>query len=124
MAPVSLAIAIEAGGDTQALMILRTDKVCRLAQQFVQPVVYVDYLATAPWNQSPLMQTPRYRQCGSEMLTAAVEYSRQLGFGGRIGLHSLKNAESFYRDRMQMTDLGVDSTYYGLRYFELVGTTF
>ncbi len=38
---------------------------------------------------------------------------------GRIGLHSLPQANSFYAYVCGMTDLGQDATYENLRYFEL-----
>ena len=45
--------------------------------------------------------------------------SRQSGFAGRVGLHSLPQAEPFYRDVCGMTDLGEDPNEYDLRYFEM-----
>ncbi len=117
----SVAFAIRADGDTQALMIMRTDKVCRLSEQFAEPMVYVDYLATAPWNL-PRLMTPRYTKGGLRMIQAAVRYSVSLGLDGRIGLHSLRGAEGFYRDRLTMRELGADPLYEDLRYFEATST--
>jgi hypothetical protein len=51
------------------------------------------------------------------MVGAAVEISRLAGMEGRCGLHSLSQAEGFYR-RIGMQDLGLDAGYDGLRYFE------
>ncbi len=39
--------------------------------------------------------------------------------GGRIGLHSLRQAESFYRDTCGMAGLGEDPNEYNLPYFEM-----
>jgi hypothetical protein len=44
--------------------------------------------------------------------------SEEEGFKGRIGLHSLPQADEFYRLR-GMTDLGTDQTNQNLRYFEM-----
>ncbi|MDE2362149.1 MAG: hypothetical protein KGM42_05675 [Hyphomicrobiales bacterium] len=52
------------------------------------------------------------------LLTGAVARSREAGFKGRLGLHSLPQADSFYR-RIGMIDLGLDSAYQNLRYFEM-----
>lgn len=52
-------------------------------------------------------------------MVAAIAFSEQEGFKGRIGLHSLPQAENFYRDRCGMIDLGPDATYQNLRYFEM-----
>ncbi len=114
----SVAFAIRADADTQALMIVRTDKVCRLPEQSAEPMAYVDYLATAPWNQPRLVTSPRYTKGGQSMIEAAIRYSISLGFDGRIGLHSLRGAEGFYRDRLKMRELGADPFYENLRYFE------
>ena len=41
-------------------------------------------------------------------------------FHGRIGLHSLPQANDFYANTCGMTDLGADRDYNGgLRYFEM-----
>ncbi len=59
-----------------------------------------------------------YRKAGDLLLRAAILLSRETGWEGRVGLHALPQAESFYRDR-HMSDLGIDSAYQGLRYFEM-----
>lgn len=110
---------IECGAEMQALMAIRRDKTCRLPEQVGQPLVYVDYVATAPWNQPGLVTQPRYRGCGRFLVTAAIEASLKLGHDGRIGLHSLPRAQEFYRDIFGMTDMGIDTSYERLRYFEM-----
>lgn len=84
------------------------------------PIVYIVFLSTAPWNDVHLVPTPAFRGAGSVLLTEAVNYSLSLGYKGRIGLHSLKQSEEFYRDRCGLVDLGVDPEpdHQGLRYFE------
>ncbi|AWB50934.1 hypothetical protein HYN69_20380 (plasmid) [Gemmobacter aquarius] len=84
------------------------------------PIIYVDFLATAPWNRPGLAATsPVYRGVGRVLFMAAVSLSIEEEFVGRVGLHSLPGAEGFYRQQLSMTDLGKDDAYYGLRYFEL-----
>ena len=41
------------------------------------------------------------------------------GFHGRVGLHSLPQAEEFYEQKCGMTRIGVDPDYESLSYFEL-----
>jgi len=59
---------IECDGEMQALMLVRTDKSCRLAGQAGLPLIYVDRLATAPWNYGKFLallgRAPRYRKAG------------------------------------------------------------
>ncbi len=61
---------------------------------------------------------PRLRGVGSALITAAVALSDDEGFKGRLGLHSLPQADAFYR-KIGMTDLGQDTAYQNLRYFEM-----
>lgn len=50
---------------------------------------------------------------------AAIQQSFDEGFGGRIGLHDLPQAKTFYADTLGMTDFGADVTKQNLHYFEL-----
>jgi hypothetical protein len=112
-------MGIEQGGHMQGLMMLSTLAVKgRLAGQVGKAVLYVEYLEGAPWNVRDLAGTPQFLGVGISLLEAAVEYSEDEGFGGRIGLHSLPQSDEFYRK--YMTDLGPDSSQsQGLRYFEM-----
>ncbi len=111
--------SLVAAGQTQALMRVDLTKSAREASQPGKPLVYVDYLEVAPWNRADLGRSPRLKGAGTALITAAVALSREEGFRGRIGLHSLPQADAFYRDRCGMTDLGPDAAYQGLRYFEM-----
>ncbi|WP_421702151.1 hypothetical protein [Aliiroseovarius sp.] len=86
------------------------------------PLVYIDLLATAPWNRQAKSDPVRFKGCGQLMIATAVSLSMSEGFKGRVGLHSLTGAESFYRRRIGMTEFPPDPTYGGLRYFELSET--
>ncbi|WP_314964497.1 GNAT family N-acetyltransferase, partial [Bradyrhizobium cosmicum] len=55
---------------------------------------------------------------GSALITAAIALSEDEGFKGRLGLHSLPQADDYYR-KIGMTDLGQDVAYQNLRYFEM-----
>jgi hypothetical protein len=112
--------SVVAQGMTQGLMRLDLNQSARATVHARKPLVYVDYLEVAPWNRPDLGQTPRLRGVGTALLTGAIALSEQEGFAGRVGLHSLPQADSFYRDRCAMTDLGPDLSYTNhLRYFEM-----
>jgi hypothetical protein len=116
-APNFTTFALESEAIAQGLMIVETD----LHRSFLEAgksLVYIDYLATAPWNRSSLQKTPMFKAIGSILFSLAVCLSDDLGFKGRIGLHALPNAELFYRNK-RMRDCGLDAQYYNLRYFEL-----
>lgn len=109
-------LALLNGPEVEAVMVLRVGEPSR-GKTRTELVVYIDYVAVAPWNRSAVHDPPRFRNLGTLMVGAAVEISRLAGMEGRCGLHSLSQAEGFYR-RIGMQDLGLDAGYDGLRYFE------
>lgn len=102
-------------GDVEAAMCLLFGKLSRDAKP--QPIVYVDFVAVAPWSRIAIQDPQRFKKLGTVMLGAAVETSISMGLEGRCGLHSLTQSEGFYR-RIGMNDFGVDAAYSSLRYFE------
>ncbi|MGE5562439.1 MAG: GNAT family N-acetyltransferase [Bacillota bacterium] len=111
--------SIVAQGMTQGLAQVDLTRSARESSQAGKPLVYVDYLETAPWNRPDLGTAPRLRGVGTALLSAAVALSEDQGFKGRVALHSLPQADDFYRDRCGMIDLGPDTACQGLRYFEM-----
>jgi len=85
-------------------------------------LVYVEFVETAPWNWPlpEIGQGALFKGIGLQLVELAIRWSVDLGFHGRVGLHSLPQADVFYREPCGMTDLGPDSSYpKSLRYFEL-----
>jgi hypothetical protein len=113
--------SIVCGGVTQGMMLVENaTKRCRLDRQKGQHLIYVSFVENAPWNRKELLfDPPRYRGVGTVLIRAAVELSKNDEFKGRIGLHSLPQANAFYANTCGMTDLGPDQDYQGLRYFEM-----
>lgn len=112
---------IEFQGRVEGMLILNFLATCRLPNQAGKDLVYLEYLATAPWNRHIRDQRPRFRRVGYFLFRAALQVSLENDLKGRIGLHSLPKAERFYRDKIGMTDMGPDHNppHRGLRYFEL-----
>ena len=110
--------SVVAQGETQGLAQVDLTKSGREPSQVGKPLVYLDYLEVAPWNRPELGAAPRLRGVGSALITAAVALSVDEGFKGRLGLHSLPQADTFYR-KIGMIDLGQDAAYQNLRYFEM-----
>ena len=112
-------MGIEAEGAMQGLMLVATaGKVCHISSQAGRPLVYVHFLATAPWNDPVFVNQPRFGLVGKVFLAGAIQLSRDNGFRGRVGLHSLPQAESFYYS-CGMTDLDIDPAVENLHYFEM-----
>jgi hypothetical protein len=80
-------------------------------------VLYVEYLESAPWNSVVYArENAVYRGVGTRLLSAVVNASVAAGCNGRVGLHSLKQAEGFYAS-VGFENLGPDPEE-GLDYFE------
>ena len=52
------------------------------------------------------------------MIAEVIEISLIRGLNGRIALHSLMQAEPFYRDKCRFTEFGPNASENGLVYFE------
>ncbi len=61
---------------------------------------------------------PRFKGVGTRLLQAAVLRSREEGFEGRLGLHTLPQSQTFYVEVCGMQALGLDADYQGLAYLE------
>ena len=113
-------LGVECEGEMQGLMLLKTaGKFSRLESQKSKGLVYVSFVEAAPWNSPLIVPEPRYSQVGTVLLATSIHISIDLGFKGRIGLHALPQAESWYATCCEMTDLGSDQDYRNLRYFEM-----
>ncbi len=112
-------VGVECEGEPQGIMaILRMP---RHSRHTGEVVIYVDYLESAPWNLKGASAPPRFMGIGTVLIAEAVRLSLEMGLEGRVGLHSLPQAESFYKTRCRMTEFGADPAYYDLTYFEYTG---
>jgi len=111
---------IECGSQMQGMMLVTTaGKTCRIASQRGKQLVYVHFLAAAPWNVPSIVTNPRFSLVGSILIAAAIHLSLAEEFSGRIGLHSLPQSDQWYSKGCGMTDLGPDPSIQNLRYFEM-----
>ena len=107
-------------GMTEGMMLLDTVRGrCQIDEQKGKNLVYIDYVENAPWNRPELGTPPRFKGIGSILVGAAIRLSHAEEFKGRLGLHSLPQADDFYARTCGMTDLGPDSDKQNLRYFEM-----
>lgn len=107
---------IEHEEQLQGLMICGTD---RNADQDGNPLIFVEYMATAPWNRPGNRMTKdgkaRFALVGTWLIFVAVRLSLDSGFRGRVALHSEPTAEHFY-ELIGMERKGKDPD--GYEYFE------
>ncbi len=110
-------VAVEAEEDVQGLIALdRSSRPAVLTPG--EAVVYVDYIEAAPWNLRAAAHPPHFLGAGTALIIEAVRLSKEWGLNGRVGLHSLPQAEPFYQHRCGMRRVGSDPNYYDLAYFE------
>ena len=110
--------AVECDGHTQALMLVDLTRFARLDPHTGRELVYIELLASAPWNRHQTVKFPKYKGAGRILLATAISLSVDEGFEGRIGLHSLPQAESWYRMEAGFTDVEFDHLK-KMRYFEM-----
>ena len=84
------------------------------------PIVYVEYIAVAPWNRPGIQDPRRFSGCGRVLIRMAAKRSQALGYSRVVGLHSLPGSRGFYRSS-GLKDFGPDPQEDGLHYFELNG---
>ena len=114
----TMLVAVECEGEAQGIMaVLVTPRPGRLENSHV---VYVDYLESAPWNLRRFTASPRFGGVGTVLVADAVRLSMEMGLGGRVGPHSLPQAEAFY-NRCGMSRVGTDPDYFDLPYYEYTG---
>lgn len=111
--------ALEAGGETQGLMICDPSGFARHESHRGMPLTRIELVSTAPWNRKQFSIPPRFRGVGRTLMSAAISLSFEEEHSGRIGLHALSGAEACYRDHCRMLDLGRDEDKQNMRYFEM-----
>jgi hypothetical protein len=118
-AGLHMLVTVEAKSDVQGMMaVLRKP---RHSQASGKDVLYVDFLEAAPWNLRISSSQPQFLGVGTVLIAEAIHLSLEMGLEGRVGLHSLPQAEAFYKGRCQMTGFGADPSYFDLTYFEYIG---
>ena len=95
--------AIEYAGLTQGMMLIETQNHWSLFARGKR-IVYVEALVSAPWNRVRIQRPPEVRGVGRSLMLFARRRSVELGYQGRVGLHSLPGAVRFY-DRLGMMQL-------------------
>lgn len=85
-----------------------------------QSIIYVDFLAVAPWNRiNKYSATRKYSSLGSILLSNCCIYSKtSLSYRYGFSLHSLPQALGYYI-KLGMKDFGIDANKENLNYLEM-----
>jgi Sigma-70 factor, region 1.1 len=94
--PAATVYSINALNRAQALMQIKQGHVVRCGTANRKPVVYVSFLEVAPWN-SRKAKDRKFSGLGEMLIRVAQAQSVLSGTEGRVGLHSLLDAEEFYK---------------------------
>lgn len=112
------AYVVEVGDIAQGVMLIETQWHRSQIDAANRPrLVYVEYLASAPWNRRELEDPPDFVGIGRALMVFSRRRSAALGYKGRVGLHALPTAKGFY-DNLNMPDYGADPEQDELVYFE------
>lgn len=101
------AYAVEYEDLTQGLLWIETQW-HRSPTAIEQPLVYVEALASAPWNWRSINPDPWLQGVGTVLLQFARNRSLDLGYHGRLGLPALPSSEPFY-EACNVLNFGYDS---------------
>jgi hypothetical protein len=96
-----LFLAIECEGEIQGLLQLSTiPRPSHRERQSGAATLYIEHVETAPWNQA--LYSPsglgRFRAVGYNLIAAVAAESAAFGCDESLSLHSLPDAEAFYRE--------------------------
>lgn len=108
--------AIECEDITQGLMMIETE-MHGSRDTIGKRLIYVEAIASAPWNRIEIKRPPLFKGVGTALLKFARLRSVELGYEGRVGLHSLPSAEKFY-EKLGMLNYGLEEDYDDMVYFE------
>lgn len=98
--PLWHAIAVRCHeGQIQGAILYRANGVSRIESE--KGSVFIEYLASAPWNRDWLTDRPRFRGAGECLIFTAVRHSYLLGLGGRVTVAAIDNDRTvrFYKNR-------------------------
>lgn len=108
---------VTVGGESQGIVLFDSTLRCSRSVK-AGWLLYVRYLATAPWNRSAGNRTARYRRVGHALLIEAVRESIRMGTPGRVGLHVPEALAPFF-EAMSFECLGADLSNHNMMYLEL-----
>ena len=94
--------AIECQGVIEGLML--TESVAHRAElppDQGKPILYIEFIETAPSSTIVLSDLPHYRGVGTRLMEGAIQHSMELEFEGRVGLLALSQAEQYYIARLK-----------------------
>jgi hypothetical protein len=117
--PTYRCLGIRCQSQMQGIVLVDADQYrARLEPDRGKPLMYIEFVEVAPWNNSQFVAQRRFLPVGPRLIEAVIRLSDAEGYHGRTGLHALPQSEMFY-DRCGMTRLELDLKKENLRYYEM-----
>lgn len=105
-----------ADNDIQAVAVVFHPKISRFD---TDQIIYIDYLAVAPWNRNTVIADKRFSGLGSKLIKVLnLHLGKALSYREGFSLHSLAQAKTYY-ESIGMKDFGPDSNKHDMHYFEM-----
>lgn len=73
-----------------------------------EPAVFIDRLATAPWNRDNLAKLPNYRGIGTGFVLYAIVLSYSQGYCGRVNLQAVASEDFYAKQGFEPTTIQQD----------------
>ncbi len=73
-----------------------------------EKAVFIDRVATAPWNRDKLAKMPRFRGVGTGFVLYSIVLSYSQGFGGRVNLQAVASEEFHAKQGFEPTTIQQD----------------
>jgi len=93
-------------GAIQGALLLR-----KMVKSVLEPgkkAVFIDRVATAPWNRDKLAKTPHFRGVGAGFALYSIVLSYSQGFGGRVNLQAVANEDFHAKQGFEPTAIQQD----------------
>ena len=73
-----------------------------------EKAVFIDRVATAPWNRDKVAKMPRFRGVGTGFVLYSIVLSYSQGFGGRVNLQAVASEEFHAKQGFEPTTIQQD----------------
>jgi len=103
-----LCIALARGARLEALASLVIEEANSRLEEGAT-IIYVEYVGVAPDHLPPPLGRRAVKGLGGILVAQAVRLSKEIGFQGRVGLHSKPEVEGFY-SRLGFTSVALEKT--------------
>lgn len=93
-------------GSIQGALLLR--KKVKSVLEPGEKAVFIDRVATSPWNRDKVAKMPRFRGVGTGFVLYSIVVSYYQGFGGRVNLQAVASEDFYAKQGFEKTTIQQD----------------